>query len=90
MECLHKPCSHDSYTHFLLKHVFHIPALGYNRPEVKIGDMVVTRIKKATEATVTSMGKGPETFPYIAPEMFRKARRGTAVDILWLYTSRAL
>ena len=43
--------------------------------------MGVTRVNKATEATVTSTGKGPGTFPYVAPEMFRKARRGTAVDI---------
>ena len=41
--------------------------------------MGVTRIKKAAEATVTSLGKGLGTFPYMAPEMFRKARRGTAV-----------
>ena len=43
--------------------------------------MGVTWIKKAAEATVTSLGKGPGTFPYMAPEMFRKARRGTAMDI---------
>lgn len=48
---------------------------------MKICDMGVTRVKKATEATVTSTGKGPGTFPYMAPEMFRKARRGAAVDI---------
>ena len=43
--------------------------------------MGVTRIKKATEATVTSIGKGPGTISYMAPEMFHKARRGKAVDI---------
>ena len=43
--------------------------------------MGVTRIKQATEATVTSVGKGPGTIPYMAPEMFQKARRGTPVDI---------
>ena len=42
--------------------------------------MGVTQVNKATEATVTSMGKGLGTFPYMAPEMFRKVRRSTVVD----------
>ncbi len=43
--------------------------------------MGVTRLKQAAEATMTSTSKGPGTYPYMAPEMFRKARRGKAVDI---------
>ena len=42
--------------------------------------MGVTQVNKATEATVTSMGKGLGTFPYMPPEMFRKVRRSTVVD----------
>ena len=43
--------------------------------------MGVTRLKKAGEATNTSTSKGPGTIPYMAPEMFRKARRGPPVDV---------
>ena len=46
-----------------------------------ICDMGVTRLKKATEATITSTGRGPGTYLYMAPEMFRKSRRGKPVDI---------
>ena len=38
-------------------------------------------MKRAAEATVTSVGKGPGTYPYMAPEMFRKGHRSRAVDI---------
>ena len=48
---------------------------------VFVCDMGVTKLKKAGEATVTSTSKGPSTFPYMAPEMFKKARRGPSVDI---------
>lgn len=43
--------------------------------------MGVTRLKKATEATVTAVGKGPGTYPYMAPEMYKTSRRGAAVDV---------
>ena len=43
--------------------------------------MGVTRLKKAGEATITSTSKGPGTYPYMAPEMFKRARRGPPVDI---------
>ena len=46
--------------------------------------MGVTRLKKATEATITSTGRGPGTYPYMAPEMFRKSRRGKPADIYYL------
>lgn len=43
--------------------------------------MGIAKVKQAAEATVTSMNKGPGTFPYMAPEMFLCSRRGPAVDI---------
>ena len=49
--------------------------------KITICDMGISKIKRAAEATVTSFGKGPGTFPYMAPEMFHKGRRGKAVDI---------
>ena len=70
---------------YILCHIFHgydcIIQVTKDLKGVTICDMGVTRIKKATEATVTSTGKSPGTFPYMAPEMFRKAKRGTVVDI---------
>ncbi len=48
---------------------------------VFICDMGVTKLKKVSEATVTSTSRGPGTLPYMAPEMFKKARRGPPVDI---------
>ena len=44
-------------------------------------DMGVTKLKQASEATVTCTAKGPGTYPYMAPEMFKKAKRSVAVDI---------
>ena len=43
--------------------------------------MGIAKIKQLTEATVTCHGKGPGTYPYMAPEMFTQSRRGPAVDI---------
>ena len=43
--------------------------------------MGVTELKKVGEATITATSKGPGTYPYMAPEMFRKARRGPPVDV---------
>ena len=48
---------------------------------VYVCDMGVTRLKQVAEATVTCATKGPGTYPYMAPEMFRKAKRSAAVDI---------
>ena len=39
------------------------------------------KVKELTDATMTCVSKGMGTFPYMAPEMFRKSRRGTAVDM---------
>ena len=44
-------------------------------------DLGIAKIKQLTETTVTCVNKGPGTFPYMAPEMFKKSRRGPAVDI---------
>lgn len=43
--------------------------------------MGVTELKQAAQVTMTSSSKGPGTYPYMAPEMFKKGRRGRAVDI---------
>ena len=39
------------------------------------------KVKQVAERTLTCMNKGPGTYPYMAPEMFRKGHRGPAVDI---------
>lgn len=49
--------------------------------KVYVCDMRIAKVKKAAKATVTSVNKGPGTFPYMAPEMFKSSRRGLAVDI---------
>ena len=38
-------------------------------------------MKQLSETTVTSVSKGPGTLPYMAPEMFKKSKRGPAVDV---------
>ena len=43
--------------------------------------MGVTELKQAAQVTMTSSSKGPGTYPYMAPEMFKKGKRGRAVDI---------
>ena len=43
--------------------------------------MGIAKTKRMTEATLTCHTKGPGTYPYMAPEMFTKSRRGPAVDI---------
>ena len=43
--------------------------------------MGIAKAKQAAEATVTAVSKGPGTFPYMAPEMLKKSRRGPAVDV---------
>lgn len=48
---------------------------------VYVCDMGIAKVKFAAETTVTSHSKGPGTYPYMAPEMFQKSRRGSAVDI---------
>ena len=35
----------------------------------------------AAETTLTSMSRGPGTYPYMAPEMYKETRRGPAVDV---------
>jgi serine/threonine protein kinase len=46
--------------------------------------MGIAKVKQVSEATVTSVSKGPGTYPYMAPEMFKKSHRGTPVDIFSL------
>lgn len=43
--------------------------------------MGVTKLKQAAQVTMTSNSKGPGTYPCMAPEMFKKGKRGRAVDI---------
>ena len=43
--------------------------------------MGVTELKQAAQVTMTSSSKGPRMYPYMAPEMFKKGKRGRAVDI---------
>lgn len=43
--------------------------------------MGIAKVKKLSEATITSSSKGPGTYPYMAPEMYTRSRRGPAVDI---------
>lgn len=46
--------------------------------------MGIAKVKQVAEATVTSVSKGPGTYPYMVPEMFKKSHRGTPVDIFSL------
>ena len=46
--------------------------------------MGIAKVKQTAEATITAVGKGPATFPYMAPVMFnliKKSRRGAAVNV---------
>lgn len=43
--------------------------------------MGIAKIKQLTDASVTCVSRGPGTFPYMAPEMFKESRRGSAVDV---------
>ena len=49
--------------------------------KVYVCDMGLAKVKQLTESTVTCVSKGPGTFPYMAPEMFKESRRGPAADI---------
>jgi serine/threonine protein kinase len=48
---------------------------------IYVCDMGIAKVKQVAERTMTSISKGPGTYPYMAPEMFRKGHRGPAVDI---------
>lgn len=48
---------------------------------VYVCDLGIAKVKAVAETTVTSLSKGPGTYPYMAPEMFKKSHRGPAVDI---------
>ena len=43
--------------------------------------MGIAKVKRVAETAVTSLSKGPGTYPYMAPEMFRKGRYGSPADI---------
>ena len=43
--------------------------------------MGIAKVKRITETTLTSVSKGPGTYPYMAPEMFRTGHHGPPVDI---------
>ena len=58
--------------------------MSENLEQVFVCDMGIAKMKQVAEATRTSLGKGPGTFPYMAPEMFKKGHRGTPVDIYLL------
>lgn len=49
--------------------------------EVFLCDMGIAKVKQLGAMTLTCMTKGCGTYPYMAPEMFKKSRRGTEVDI---------
>ena len=52
--------------------------------QVYVCDMGIAKVKQVAEATVTAVSKGPGTFPYMAPEMFKKSHRGPAVGCLFI------
>ena len=43
--------------------------------------MGIAKVKRLGAMTMTCVHKGCGTYPYMAPEMFQDARRGTEVDI---------
>ena len=49
--------------------------------DVYVCDMGIAKVKREAERTVTSLSKGPGTYPYIAPEMFKKSHRGPSADM---------
>lgn len=48
---------------------------------VYVCDMGIAKVKRVAERTVTSLSKGPGTYPYMAPEMFKKDHRGPPADM---------
>ena len=47
---------------------------------VYVCDTGIAKVKRVAESTMTSLSKGPGTYPYMAPEMFKKSRRGPSAD----------
>lgn len=47
--------------------------------------MGIAKIKQLNVTTATCSGNGPGTIPYMAPEMFKKCRRGPAVALGCLF-----
>ena len=43
--------------------------------------MGIAKVKRIAETTITSVSKGPGTYPYMAPEMFRTGHCGPPVDL---------
>ena len=68
---------HDIDDHVIM----HIMQVTTDLKQVYVCDMGIAKVKRVAEATVTAITKGPGTFPYMAPEMFKKSHRGPAVDI---------
>lgn len=48
---------------------------------VYVCDMGIAKVKRVAETTITSVSKGPGTYPYMAPEMFKTGHRGPPVDM---------
>ena len=48
---------------------------------VYVCDLGIAKLKMAAQTTMTCVSKGPGTYPFMAPEMFKKSHRGPAVDI---------
>lgn len=43
--------------------------------------MGISKIKEATQTTITAINGAMGTYPYMAPEMFTLSHRGTSVDV---------
>ena len=48
---------------------------------VYICDMGISKLRQASQVTMTTVSGPAGTYPYMAPEMFVSGRRGTGVDI---------
>ena len=62
-------------------HNYYFVQITHDIKGVFLCDMGVTKLKQAALATLTSVTKGPGTYPYMAPKMFKPAKRVCPVDI---------
>lgn len=65
----------------VLKLIIFILQVNADLTEVYVCDMGIAKVRQLTDMSVTCVSRGPGTFPYMAPEMYKKSRRGAAVDI---------